>query len=304
MLIGTNTSGAGSEYLEIAKIQVPDFRSKDPAEFNDATGEIGGHGSAVKPFTWEIVQKFNHPGEVNKARYMPQNPDMIASLGVGGAVLVFDRTKHPLQPKDENVIAQMHLTGHTEEGFGMSWSKGEPGHLATASEDKTVRIWDINAFTTANSQDMPAKRIFRHHTAIVNDVEFHPTHNSFLASVSDDQTLQILDTRLDDANVVIKKVEAHSDAVNCVAWHPKWEWILATGSADNSVGFWDFRNLKDKIHSTPTAFHDSVIKLEWSPHDTSVLGAASTDRRIVMLDLSMVGEEQTAEEDEDGPPEL
>jgi histone-binding protein RBBP4 len=305
ILFGTNTTDGGQNYLQIARLQVPDFSVPDPARYNENTGEIGGWGDAPKPFHFEIVQRINHPSEVNKARYMPQNPNIIGSMGVGGAVLVFDRTKHPLTPKDNEIHAEIELTGHTDEGYGMSWNSVVEGQLVTASQDQTVRLWDLTANPSASSNGLPATRIFKHHHAIVNDVEFHPQHSFFLASVSDDHTLQVVDTRQqDDEQAAIRNVTAHNDAVNCVTWHPKWEWIMATGSADRTVAIWDLRNMKEKLHSIENAVKDSVIKLEFNPQDQSILAAGSYDRRIVMLDLSRTGEEQTAEEAEEGPPEL
>lgn len=236
---------------------------------------------------------------------MPQNPNIIGSMGVGGAVLIFDRTKHPLTPKDDEIHAEIELTGHTDEGYGMSWNPVLEGHLVTASQDKTVRLWDITANKSANSGGLPATRVFKHHHAIVNDVDCHPQQSFFIASVSDDHTLQLVDTRQqEDDKAAIKSVNAHSDAVNCVAWHPQWEYIVATGSSDRTVAIWDSRNMKEKLHSIEDAVKDSVIKLEWNPQDQSILAAGSYDRRIVMLDLSRTGEEQTAEEAEEGPPEL
>ena len=88
----------------------------------------------------KVVQRIDHPGEINKARYQPQNPDVIATMCVDGKVLIFNRTKHSLQPKG-HVSPQAELRGHTKEGFALSWNPHEAGKLATGSEDKTVRLW-------------------------------------------------------------------------------------------------------------------------------------------------------------------
>lgn len=49
----------------------------------------------------EIIQKINHEGEVNRARYMPQNPNVIATKTPSSDVLIFDYTKHPVKPVDK-----------------------------------------------------------------------------------------------------------------------------------------------------------------------------------------------------------
>lgn len=58
--------------------------------------EFGGFGSVTGKIEIEI--KINHEGEVNRARYMPQNPCIIATKTPSSDVLVFDYTKHPSKP--------------------------------------------------------------------------------------------------------------------------------------------------------------------------------------------------------------
>ena len=58
--------------------------------------EFGGFGSVSGKIEIEI--KINHEGEVNRARYMPQNPCVIATRTPTSDVLVFDYTKHPSKP--------------------------------------------------------------------------------------------------------------------------------------------------------------------------------------------------------------
>ena len=89
---------------------------------------------------FNIIQKIDHKGEVNKARYQPQNPNIIATMCTDGRVMIFDRSKHSSVPSG-TVNPQIELLGHTKEGFGISWSPHEAGHLATGSEDTTVRLW-------------------------------------------------------------------------------------------------------------------------------------------------------------------
>ena len=57
------------------------------------------------------------------------------------------------------------------------------------------------------------------------------------------------DTRTDNTSKAQHVVEAHQAEVNCLAFNPFSEYILATGSADKTVAMWDLRNLKMKLHS-------------------------------------------------------
>lgn len=146
LLIGTHTSNEAQNYLQIAHVQLPKPVTPDAADYDDDREEIGGYGggaskkSPVIEVKFNITQKIDHPGEVNKARYQPQNPNVIATMCVDGRVMIWDRTKHASQPTG-NINPQMELLGHEAEGFGLSWSPHQAGHLATGSEDQTVRIW-------------------------------------------------------------------------------------------------------------------------------------------------------------------
>jgi histone-binding protein RBBP4 len=137
----------------------------------------------------------------------------------------------------------------------------------------------------------------------VNDVQHHPIHSSLIGTVSDDLTLQILDTRTADTTKSVTKGDGHTDAINALAFNPSSETVLATGSADKTIGIWDLRNLKYKLHVLE-GHTDAVTSLSWHPFEEAVLGSSSSDRRIIFWDLSRVGEEQTPDDREDGPPEL
>ena len=44
--------------------------------------------------------------------------------------------------------------------------------------------------------------------------------------------------------------------------------------------------------------------MSWSPKNETILSSCGADRRLMIWDLSRIGAEQTAEDAEDGPPEL
>jgi len=201
---------------------------------------------------------------------------------------------------------QLELPGHTKEGYGLSWNphKDKVGHLASASEDGQVKTWDITGASKSN-KILQCSQTYTHHTSIVNDVQFHPLHRCLLGSVSDDVTVQLLDTRSQETSrsAVKSGQDQHKDAINALAFNPKAETLLATGSADKTIAIWDLRNLKNKLHALE-GHNGSVQTLEWHPFEESVLGSSGNDRRVMFWDLSKVGEEQTPEDSEDGPPEL
>lgn len=122
--------------------------------------------------------------------------------------------------------------------------------------------------------------------------------------MSDDITLQILDTReADSTRSAATAGDQHKDAINAISFNPASETVVATGSADKTIGIWDLRHLKTKVHALE-CHQDSVTSLSWHPFEEAVLASASYDRRIVFWDLSRAGEEQTPDDAQDGPPEL
>jgi histone-binding protein RBBP4 len=128
-------------------------------------------------------------------------------------------------------------------------------------------------------------------------------HKSLIGTVSDDLTLQILDVRQASNTEASVQTQGHTDAINALAFNPASEFVLATASGDKTIGLWDLRNLKDKLHSLE-GHADSVTSLAWHPFEEAILGSGSYDRRVIFWDLSRVGEEQLPDDQEDGAPEL
>ncbi|KAG5513743.1 hypothetical protein PMAC_000781 [Pneumocystis sp. 'macacae'] len=300
LLIGTHTSGNDQNYLKFAEVYLPlSATDIDIRKYDEEKEEIGGYeGTDAKI---NIVQKIDHDGEVNRARYQPQNPNIIATMTVTGDVYIFDRTKHSSNPMG-TCNPQIKLKGHTKEGYGLSWNPHKLGYLVTGTEDMTICLWDITAYSKGSNVLLPI-HTYTTHTAVVTDVAFHPLHDSLFGSVSDDLYLQIHDIRSPNTTSAAHKVNAHSEAINSLAFNPACEYVLSTASADKTVALWDLRNLKLKLHSFE-GHDDEVTSLAWSPHEETILASSSIDRRIILWDLSKIGEEQSPEDAEDGPPEL
>merc|ERR1712117_128146 len=113
LILGTHTSDE-QNHLLIASVQLPNEDAQfDASHYDNEKGEFGGFGSVSGKIEIEI--KINHEGEVNRARYMPQNPCVIATKTPSSDVLVFDYTKHPSKPDPNGevrcVLHHIHLFG-------------------------------------------------------------------------------------------------------------------------------------------------------------------------------------------------
>ncbi|KAF9469613.1 WD40 repeat-like protein [Collybia nuda] len=305
LLLGTHTSGQAQDYLQIATVQIPKRDSGgadklDRGDYDDERGELGGHTIPPTPRI-QVIQKINHAGEVNRARYMPQNPNLIATKAVTGEVLVFDRTKHSSEPERGGVCKpDIRLVGQKREGFGLAWNPVKSGHILGASEDMTICHWDVNAYSKAKTSIEPTN-VFRGHTSVVGDVDWHSTNENIFASVGDDKMLMIWDTRA--PNEAKTKIQAHENEILSVAFSPAVEHLLVTGGADKTSILHDMRTPGKTLHVFES-HTDEVLHLAWSPHSPTIFASASSDRRINVWDLSLIGQEQTPDDQEDGPPEL
>jgi histone-binding protein RBBP4 len=119
LLLGTHTSGQSRDYLQIATVQLPNSDSSSKSSEKDKDNEGSQPQSKLR-----ITQRINHKGEVNRARYMPQNPDLIATKSVSGSVLFFDRTKHALDEAEKDGVCrpELELVGQELEGYVSSLS--------------------------------------------------------------------------------------------------------------------------------------------------------------------------------------
>ena len=306
LLLGTHTSDNEQNYLQIATVHLPNGEEEVDGNRLGDGGEFGGHSSGNLAQTRcrvSIVQKIPHDGEVNRARYMPQNPCVIATKTVSGQVHIFDYTKHPSMPSGEAVAANpdLRLVGQTGEGYGLEWSPVNKGHLLSASSDSTVCLWDVQQGGKANKELKPLS-VFSTHDGFVEDVSWSPQQSDVFVSVGDDRVLAVWDKR-QPGKPEHRIANAHSAEINTVAFSPSNQHILATGSADRTVSLWDVRNLKASLHSLIHS-SDDVLQLAWSPHHSSILASSGADRRVHVWDLDRIGMQQSAEDAEDGPPEL
>jgi WD40 repeat protein len=260
-------------------------------------GGFGGNGARI-----DLHQRIAHDGEVNRARYMPQNSSIIATKTISSQVYVFDLSKHPQTPENPSQCnPDLRLKGHRKEGYGLAFNSKKEGLLSSGSDDSLVCVWNIAATLVRGQKEMTPLVSFTGHTDVVEDVCWHPFHENILASVADDKTMKTWDTRQKDK--AQESLDAHSKEVNAVAFNPFSQFVLATGSADKTVALWDMRNLKKKLH-TFASHEGEVFSVQWAPFNETILASSSADRRVCVWDVAKIGTQQSQQDEEDGPPEL
>lgn len=166
---------------------------------------------------------------------MPQNPFIVATRGPNPELYIWDVSKHPSFPDEKNKVSspQGVCIGHEKEGYAMAWSPHTAGMLCSGSEDTTVKLWDVSESYRAGSTpgtQITTPTTFCGHTATVEDVAWHGKDCHMIGSVGDDKRICIWDTRQPDKPIQ-NVVDAHDSDINCIAFNPQSEYILATGCA-------------------------------------------------------------------------
>ena len=161
------------------------------------------------------------------------------------------------------------LEGHSGAVSSVIFSH-DSTRLASASDDKTVKIWD--ATTGACIATLEG------HSNIVNSVVF--SHDSTrLASASDDETVKIWDAT---TGACIETLEGHSDRVFSVVFSPDSH-RLASASDDRTVQIWDATT--GACIATLEGHTKSVNSVVFS-HDSTQLASASDDETFKIWDAS------------------
>lgn len=181
LLIGTHTTEDEDNFLMIADVVLPSEDSLiDPRKYDNQTSDFGGFGSPSSRV--RIRQKIAHDGEVNRARYMPQNTSIVATQTTSTDVYIFDTSKLP--EFTSTCTPLLKLKGQTKEGYGLSWNQNIQGHLLSCSDDGKICLWDINS--EAKNGSIVPLATFESEGLAIEDVAWHVHHETYFGSVGDD----------------------------------------------------------------------------------------------------------------------
>lgn len=115
---------------------------------------------------FEITTRITHQGEVNRARYCPLSPNLIATKTLSGDVHIFDTKQQAAATTEMPGRPTLKLIGHTNEGYGLAWNPREKSLLLSGAYDKRILLWDIEA-SHIDNQRIEHFSSFDYHTAPV-----------------------------------------------------------------------------------------------------------------------------------------
>ncbi|MEV2211069.1 AAA family ATPase [Streptomyces sp. NPDC050997] len=201
-----------------------------------------------------------------------------------------DLVAHGLRPDDEgtrnrlisivNAPLATPLLGHTGAVYLTSFSPNGK-LLATASYDRTVRLWNV----ADPSRPRPLGKPLTGHTSWVSSAVFSPDGKT-LASAADDGTIRLWDVR-DPAHPksLGAPLTGHKGTIYLVAFSPDGS-TLASAGEDHTVRLWDVRHPRaPKSLGALTGHRAAVRSVAFSP-DGRTLAAGGDDHTIRLWDTT------------------
>ncbi|MDE0481422.1 MAG: cohesin domain-containing protein [Candidatus Poribacteria bacterium] len=170
------------------------------------------------------------------------------------------------------------LEGHTESVTRIVFSS-DGKMLASASHDRTIRIWDVATGTHRHK--------LTGHNAYIYSVAFSPDGKT-LASGSENGKIRLWDATTGQYRVTL---EGHRSAVRSVAFSPDGK-TLASGSSDTTIRLWNAITGSYKV--TLEGHYREVNSVAFSPDGKTL--ASGSDQTIRLWDASTGFHKKTIEQ--------
>ncbi len=180
----------------------------------------------------------------------------------------------PVAPDRLDAVLALTLTAHTGPVKAVAYSPAEP-LLATASADKTIRIWDRNTGA--------ALLTLTGHTADVTSLAFS-ADGRYLISGSRDLTVRLWDVMARNPNALIVLMSGPKNLVLSVTISPDDRFLVA-GTGDKALRVWNRDFVVRQGLSTLSGHPSRVRGMAYSP-DGLHLASADDGGRVRIWDVN------------------
>mmetsp|Transcript_12142 Transcript_12142/g.22739 ORF Transcript_12142/g.22739 Transcript_12142/m.22739 type:complete len:479 (-) Transcript_12142:79-1515(-) len=200
-----------------------------------------------------------------------------ASASADGTVRLWDIT-HAMQEvssgpqnKSSRLMTPVgQISGHSRGINDLAWSPRTPNILATASDDKTLRLWDV----TRSSSSVKGRHIQTTTTeasdATDPNMEQHSSGSPILSNTVGQPSVGT-GTFTNVINESLVEFKGHSNFCFSVKFNPQGN-LLVSGSFDETVKIWDIRT--GECVSTLPAHSDPVTGVDFNRDGTCIVSSS------------------------------
>ncbi|KDQ63157.1 hypothetical protein JAAARDRAFT_120290 [Jaapia argillacea MUCL 33604] len=203
-----------------------------------------------------------------------------------------DKLIHVLTLTDPKPIRT--FTGHANE---INQIKCNPSRtrLASCSDDRTARIWNVENITNPSPEDIPGLLsssevvVLKGHKNAVSSIGWCPVtakgQNELLATSGFDGTARLWDSVTGDC---LKIFQDHKRPVYALTFSPNGRW-LATGSGDGWLHVYDVKEVVKKWSWYAGSEKPGVYEIDWQQvGKTSRIALALESRSVAVIDATRI----------------
>jgi periodic tryptophan protein 1 len=206
-----------------------------------------------------------------------------AILGQGGQEDAREKKK-----KKKRKSKKANENYHVDAVLSLAANRKHRNLLASASADKTIKLWDLNTTQCAKS--------YSYHTDKVCSLAWHAGESTVLLSGSYDRTVVAADMRAPDAKAPRWGVE--SDVEN-VRWDPHDQNFFFVSTENGVVHYHDIRNAPSDPSATKAVWtlqaHDeSISSFDVNPVIPGYMVTGSTDKTVKLWNIQPSGPSMVA----------
>ncbi|CRG93360.1 chromatin assembly factor 1 protein WD40 domain, putative [Plasmodium gallinaceum] len=294
--VGTHTSNKEPNFLYVCDVLFPLEKVPQEKCVYKENENYEGFEFCTEKKKFTIKSKIAHTGEVNRIKFLPmEKKNFVVTKAVDGNLHLFDINKHKIETNDDKMSPEVSFIGNQSDGFGLDFNTHKK-NILTCGNDGLINVYDYNDLSSNIVN--PFYKV--QYKSPINDIS--PTNDpNLILACADNGYILLYDLRIKTSEPA-QQVLGQQVPVNSVSLN-KFTGYFASGSDNGKIKIWDIKKFNEPQHII-NAHQEAIIRLNFSPNDSSLLASASNNRFINVYDLNKIGEELDAIDLSDGPSEL